>query len=362
MRPPCFTVGVAMVATLALGGCSKKSASSNQDAKAAKGAKAARGAKAKPAALSLGIAIPSYVHAVAWIGADKGFFGDAKPNPLAVKVQVMGGSAATMRGLIAGSIDVGIAGGDAVLKARAAGAELVVLAGLVDRFYHRLVARKAIKDGAALSGKRIGLPFLGGPQDMAVRVALKQLKLRYGTDVKVLSLGKEFNRMAALQKGEIDATTSQTPPSQLAKLGLHVLADLPADDRLHFPYAVLVTKRETLSERRGALESLLGGLCEAIRFYKDRRNKPASLAVIAKRIGAGADTSGATAARYEVSGPRLLSFPPRPTEEAFETVRSFLGKKDGPRLTPAKVFDLALLKKLTRDGGACDPARLGPGR
>jgi len=275
-------------------------------------------------ALRLGVAIPSYVHAVAWVGQDAGCFA---AEGLDVDVEVMGGSAATMRALIAERIDVGLAGGDAALKANRAGADLVVVGGLVDGFYHRLIAREGVAGADDLRGKTVGLPFLGGPQDMAVRVALRELGLDPEADVDVVNMGKEFNRMAALSQGEIDATTSQAPPSLVAELGFRTLVDLPAGDA-RFPYMTVVCRRELLEEEPGVVRRLVGALGDAAAYYRDPAHAEACLAVLARELS-GSDTEGARRERYETSGPALLAYPPRPSREGFALVQSFLDPPEG---------------------------------
>ena len=305
-----------------------------------------RGSSAPDGRVSVGIAIPSYVHAVAWIARDKGFFAR---EGVRVNVEVMGGSAATMRSLMAETTHIGIAGGDAVIKANLAGADLVVIAGLVDRFYHRLITRPEIRTAEDLRGKTIGLAFLGGPQDMAVQYALRRFGLDYDRDVKVLNLGKEFNRMAALAKGDIHATTSQTPPSRLVELGFSVLADLPGWE-VRFPYATVVVRRSYLRNHQQQIRQVLAALCQGIGFYK--QNQPESLQIIAQNIR-GSDTEAAAAERYRVSGPSLLSYPPVPSEAGFLMVLDFLDTPASASMKPTDLFDLSILDQLRRDG-KCD--------
>jgi ABC-type nitrate/sulfonate/bicarbonate transport system substrate-binding protein len=297
--------------------------------------------------VAVGIAIPSYVHSVAWIADARGTFASAS---LDAEITVTGGSAAAVRTLIAKQSDVVLAGGDAVLKANRAGADLVVVAGFVNRFYHRLVGKTELGSVADLKGKRIGLPFLGGPQDMAVRYVLDKHGLRYDDDVKVLGLGKELNRLAALTRGEIDATTSQTPDAKLRELGLHVLVD-PTIDDVAFPYMVLAARRDVLQARRATIAGALSALCHAAAFYRDPANREASLAILAERLS-GSDTAGARAARYDSSGPRFLSWPPSASREAFETV----GRLTGTPLSDAewRILDATLLSEV-QGRGACKP-------
>lgn len=299
--------------------------------------------------ISVGLAIPSYVHAVAWIADEQGYFDEAG---LDAQIQVMGGSAATMQALISGSTDVGLAGGDAVIKANAAGADLVVLAVLVDRFYHRLIGREGVTSIEALEGQTVGLPFLGGPQDLAVRYALSAHGLD-ASKVEIVSLGKEFNRMAALLRGDIDATTSQTPPGRLAELGATVLADLPAEP-VSFPYMALVTRRDTLAARGEALQGTLAALCRGIVRYRDHEGE--SLAVLQQHLQ-GSDTEAAARERYQTSGPGLLALPPEPRLESFRSVQAFLSGLGDPNLPdtstvdPAAFIDRTVLEAVQRSGG-----------
>lgn len=300
------------------------------------------------APLRLGIAIASYVHAVAWVARDHGELGR---EGLDAEVQVLGGSSAAVRALIAGNTDVAIVGGDAVLQANAAGADLVVVAGLVDRFYHRVVARDPVTTIEALRGRRVGLPFLGGPQDMAVRFALRRAGLEPGEDVRILNMGRELDRMAALARGDIDATTSQTPPSRLRALGLHVIANLPDED-VPFPYAVVVTRRDYLRTHDDRVRAALAALCDAASFY--RTDRSASLAIVEAHMS-GSDVEAAASERYEEMGPSRIALPPRPSEAGFRTVIVLLDDERARAVDPADLFDLRILDALVRQGRCLAP-------
>lgn len=337
-------VVISLLTTLLVLGC-ESSPSSTTGTAAAKTAEGSRGEE--PEAMAIGIAIPSYVHAIAWIAADRGIFQEVGIAP---EVTVTGGSAAALRTLIAKQSDVVLAGGDAVLKANRAGADVVVVASFVNRFYHRIVAKKELATPADLKGKTIGLPFLGGPQDMAVKYGLRQHGLSYEDDVKVVGLGKELNRVAALKRGEIDATTSQTPNDELAELGLHVVID-PTEAEAGFPYMVMAVRRDILSERRPAIVGTLGALCDATVFYSKKDNEKASQAILDARLS-GSDTEGASEARYASTGPSFLSYPPVPSLQAFELVGELTGKVLSEE--EKKMVDLSVIEDARRRG-RCTP-------
>ncbi len=318
-------------------------------------AEAPRPPAPEPTEITLGIAIPSYVHAVAWLAADKGFFERAG---LDVKVMVMGGSAATMKGLVSGDLDIGLAGGDAVIKADLAGADLRVFGGVVNRFYHRLVGAKGVTSAAQLKGGSVGLPFLGGPQDMAVQFALAELGLAYHDDVEIRSMGKEYARLVALDRGLVDAVTSAAPPGLLREMGLNLLVDLPASER-PFPYMMMVARQGTLRDRRGMVTRFVEALVPAMHDYA--RDREGSLAALADRLGAD---KGAPGEAYAACGPSLYSFPPYPDPRGMQVVLDFMAKLEDRDLAragehqAAEFIDTGILDELKARGffeGAAKP-------
>jgi ABC-type nitrate/sulfonate/bicarbonate transport system substrate-binding protein len=281
------------------------------------------------------------VHAVAWLAVDGGHF---ERRQLKAQVDVMGGSAAAMRTLIAGGIDIALAGGDAALKAHWAGADLVVVAGFVERFYHRIVARAPITKLADLSAKKLGLPFLGGPQDMAARYALETQGLVPGKDVALLNLGKETNLIAALTRGEIDATTSDLPASRLAALGLSVIADLPAEPYA-FPYIVVVVHRRTLESQRSLVAEALAGLCDAAEKYTS--DEEPAVALLTRRLRI---SDPALAREQHAAAKRLLLKPPLASRKAFENVIRLLGRGDAERRQLGRFLDATVLESVRAKG------------
>ncbi len=286
--------------------------------------------------LAVGLALASPVHAVGWLAQEKGFFA---ASGLTATVQVLGGSAATVQALLGGRLELALAGGDAALKANAAGGDLVVLAGLIHRHIHRLVARPEISGPGDLRGKRIGLPFTGGPQDMAVHYALGRYGLRYGVEVEILSLGKDFNLMVALERNTIQAATSQLPPARLQSLGLKVLMDL-AKEPVAFPYLMVLTTRSALQSRPGALKAGLKALCAAIRYYRAPENLDESVRLIAPHLGL---TAPEAAEQVQDLGPSRFSWPPVPETSALASLASDAG-------AVTRLVELTPLRQLQAEG------------
>ena len=305
-------------------------------------------------AVKVGIAIPSYVHGLAWIADSAGFF---RTNGLEVEVVQLKGSASCMRGLLSGDLDMALAGGDAAVKANVAGGHLVILGGIVNRPYHRLIGTEEITGPEDLRGRSIGLPFLGGPQDMVVRYALDRFGLVYNQDVTIKIMGAEFARLAALERGEVDVVTSAAPPSKVAELGFRIVADTPSWD-VPFPYMQMVVREGALQDRRETMRSLVKALSEAMVYYRDHPAE--SLAILAPYLG---EDRGLAQDAYATQGPGLFSYPPTPDIAGLQRVIDFLAESDdGFRgLKAADHVDTSILEELTAAGFDAESVQSLPG-
>ena len=120
------------------------------------------------------IAIPSIVidFAPLWIARDKGFFRDER---LDAEVTYIQGNIRGVQALIAGEVQFGIAGSAGPIGARAAGEDAVIVAVPMNRLDYTFVARQPVKSAADLAGKKIGIGAVGGSDEVATRIALRQL-------------------------------------------------------------------------------------------------------------------------------------------------------------------------------------------
>jgi NitT/TauT family transport system substrate-binding protein len=294
--------------------------------------------------LKVGMAIPSYAHGVLWIAKDAGFF---KAEGLEVEIFVLKGSADAARLLLAGNLDVALAGGDAVVKADLAGGDLAAAAVLVGTFYHRIVGGESLREPAQLKGRSIGLPFLGGPQDMTVRAALKRSGLKPGDDVKLVNMGAEYARLAAVSQGRVDAVTSDAPPSVLDGLKLRVVADVPAW-KIPFPYIAVVARRPFLEKDEDAALRFLKALCRAMDYYRGHEKE--SLAILARATAGEAGSKVDAAENYRLNGPSRFTFPPTADAAGFKTVLELLDPAPAKPPKPEDFVDGRLLARLRREG------------
>src|SRR5215470_3696369 len=120
------------------------------------------------------IAIPSIVidFAPLWIAREKGFFRDER---LDAEITYIQGNIRGVQALIAGEVQFGIAGSAGPVGARAAGEDVVIVSVPMNRLDYTFVARQPGKSGADLVGKKIGIGAVGGSDEVATSIALRQL-------------------------------------------------------------------------------------------------------------------------------------------------------------------------------------------
>jgi NitT/TauT family transport system substrate-binding protein len=299
-----------------------------------------------PRALKVAIAIPSYVHAVAWIAREKGFFGR---HGIDAEVVTTGGSSDAMRALLSGDIGIALAGGDSAIKANLAGADLVVFGTVVNRHYHRVVVRPEIRESADLRGKSFGLPVLGGPQDFLAYVMCRKWGLEYGKDLTIKVLGKEVARLPTLLRGDVDAMAVAGPRAMVEGMGLRVLADPRTWDE-PAPYMMMVAKRSFLADHPDLVTDFVRALADAQAFYMDHPEE--ALPVVFQKLGPG---EGSANENYAEGGPLMYVVPPAPDAAAMRTALDYIASM--PDLAAkARDFDLGrmldgtLVQRLEAEG------------
>ena len=113
------------------------------------------------------------------------------------------------------------------VSAWAKGAQLVVVAGGIERALNVLMVSPNIKRPDDLKGKRIAISRFGSLSDVSLRDALRFYKLRPNQDIVVVQIGGLGERMVALTSGVVDAAILNVDQVyQAEKLGYHALIDL----------------------------------------------------------------------------------------------------------------------------------------
>jgi len=221
--------------------------------------------------------------------------------------------------------------------------DLVMFGRLGNTMDNRVYARKGIKSIKEV--KRIAISRFGSNADFAARFLLQREGLRPDTDVALLQVGNQANRIAAVETNNADAAML-TPPMtlQARKLGMTLLLDA---SKLNIPYSSLmfVARRPYLAKTRAELVNFTKAMIEGVAIYKS--NKEFAMKVLSKYM--------------KVQDREILEenfkeydFPlkPYPTREYFDLPLQEVGKKD-PRVlkeNPDRFTDLSLVKEVESSG------------
>ncbi|HEY7063431.1 MAG TPA: ABC transporter substrate-binding protein [Chloroflexota bacterium] len=199
--------------------------------------------------------------AVGWIAKEAGYFAD---EGLDVEMDYIATSTTFTQALVAGEMQIGSGGLEALVGSNAAGADLVGLAVSSDRFVFRLYARPGIGSMADLRGQRMAVARVGSTSYTAAQLLLRRVGLEAGRDVEMLSAGGTPEMYAALDSGAAQAALLPPPMSfQADAAGYPVLADTIEED-LPFHQSLLVTTRRYVAAQEDVVRRVVRAYVRAV--------------------------------------------------------------------------------------------------
>jgi len=136
-------------------------------------------------------------------------------------------SPTVLQALLAGEIDAASISVTTLTSSRLAGADTVMIVGVVPTFVDHIVSLSNITGVEQLKGKTAGVNRLGTTSDLGLRLALRKLGVDPEKDVKIIPTGGTAERFAALSKGLTQFTIVQEPVlTHAEKLGFRNLCNL----------------------------------------------------------------------------------------------------------------------------------------
>jgi NitT/TauT family transport system substrate-binding protein len=285
--------------------------------------------------------------ATVWYAYEKGLF---QKYGLQVKLVFIPGGARAATTLISGDMDISQIGAPPVVNAAAARKDIVIIAGLINVASGSLMAQPRISSMAMLVGKTVGTND-GSNTDSVLRLILRKHQLDPGRDVKMLNIGGDPERAAALEARQVDATLV-TPPHtfELQKKGFVNLYDA---DRAKIPYqsTCIATTRKYLTSHRAAVTSFMTAIQEAI--VRIKHDPQGSKAVMAQYmvLDPAAD-AGTLQQSYDSTLLEELAEVPYPTIPGLQIIID-MAAKDNPgaaRVKPQDIVDVSILDDLKRAG------------
>jgi ABC-type nitrate/sulfonate/bicarbonate transport system substrate-binding protein len=211
------------------------------------------------------------------VAIEKRFF---EKEGLAAQYVVMRSDLA-VKGLITGDVDYNQSV-SSVLRAGVAGAPLITVAGIYNRTFFELIARRDIKSLAELKGKTVGISRYGASTEYALRFGLKANGIDPDKQIKMLAVGEDAARIAGLQNGTLAAIVSQVPANFFAhKVGGHTL--LPLGEYMETLLAGAGVSQKKLEQNRDEVKRVVRALLRALDFMQAQPVEVKTL--IQKRLG-----------------------------------------------------------------------------
>ncbi len=279
-----------------------------------------------------------------WVVQEKGLL---KKNGLTGEVIRINASPTALQALLAGELDVIVTSVATLVSSRLAGADVVMILGVVPTFVDHIISLQSITRPEQLKGKIGGVNRLGSTSDLGLRLALRRVGVDPENDVKIITSGGNSERFAALSKGVTQFSIMPEPfLTQAEKLGFR---DLLAIGSLKIPFwwNAVLTKETILKTKRPMMVKFARAMIEGIHSIKTE--KESTKAIFSKNLRI-TDPEGLERAyrAYTAVFPDNLM----PTPDGVKTMLDDLAIKDpkAAAADPKSFVDQSLVREVESTG------------
>jgi sulfonate transport system substrate-binding protein len=256
-------------------------------------------------------------------------------------------SPTVLQALLAGEIDAASISVTTLTSSRLAGADTVMIVGVVPTFVDHIVSLSSVTAVEQLKGKTGGVNRLGTTSDLGLRLALRKLGIDPDKDVQIIPTGGTAERFAALSKGITQFTIIPEPfLTQAEKLGFRNLYNI-SDLKIPFWWNGILSREAIVKSKRPLMLKLVRAMVEAIHIIKTE--KEYAKALIKKNLGVN-DPEGVERAYKDYSN----AFPevPYPTPDGVKTMLDDLARSNPKAASadPKAFVDTTLVAELEKSG------------
>ena len=283
--------------------------------------------------------------AALWVTQEKGFF---RKYGMEVQAVLIESGTTTAQALVAGDISFANVAGPAVIQSSLRGADLVIIAGVLNTLVFQIYTDKNISRPDQLKGKSLSVTRFGSATDFAFRYALEKYGLDPNKDVAILQLGNHPAQLAALEAGRVQGAMLSMPTSLRAKkAGFPMLADLQMLG-LEYQHTSIAPSRALLKSKPELARDFLRAYIEGIHYAKTHRKE--TIEVLAKYLRV--DDKEVLDETYETLVTTLMPEKPYPTIKGVQTILREFGTKDPAARSarPEQFVDASFIKELDSSG------------
>jgi sulfonate transport system substrate-binding protein len=256
-------------------------------------------------------------------------------------------SPTVLQALLANEIDAASVSVTTLTSSRLAGADTVMIVGVVPTFVDHIVSLSSITAVEQLKGKTAGVNRLGSTSDLGLRLALRKLGVDPEKDVKIIPTGGTAERFAALSKGITHFTIIPEPfLTQAEKLGFRNLYNI-IDLKIPFWWNGILSREAIVKSKRPLILKLTRAMIEAIYIIKSEKEYAKGL--IKKNLGV-ADPEGLERAYKDYSS--VFPEVPYPTPDGVKTMLEDMTRANPKAATadPKSFVDPSLVAELEKSG------------
>ncbi len=256
-------------------------------------------------------------------------------------------SPTVLQALLANEIEAASISVTTLTSSRLAGADTVMIVGVVPTFVDHIVSLSSITAVEQLKGKTAGFNRLGSTSDLGLRLALRRLGVEPDRDVKIIPTGGTAERFAALSKGITQFTIIPEPfLTQAEKLGFRNLYNI-SELKIPFWWNGILSREAIVKTKRPLMMKLARAVIEAMHIIKTE--KEYAKTIFKKNLGVS-DPEGLERAYKDYAN----AFPeiPYPTPDGVKTMLDDLARSNpkAGSADPKAFVDMSLVKELDSSG------------
>ena len=273
-----------------------------------------------------------------WIGKDAGYFDE---QGLDVRMLLIRGGSLAVQLLVTGQSPIGLIGGTAAAHAYLQGTkDMVIISRLQNVMAYTLGAKPEIQKPEDIKGKKLAVSRFGSTSDFVAEYALKHLGLKK-TDVTMIQIGLEGDRLLAMQRGDISLSVfSPIITPVVKKAGMRILLDL---EELKVPYLLTGhgTTRSYLEKNRAVAVRFMRGTIMAIKRMKNDR--PFAEKVLAKYVRTSDQEAVRAALEHQI---KIIPDIPYPFEDGIKTILEDLARSnpEAKSINPMALMDTTVVR------------------
>ena len=282
-----------------------------------------------------------------WIGVEQGFY---RKHGVNVEVLYMRSGPLAMSALASGDVQMVFTSANNVLNGAAAGLDVAVVATIIPKAEGVFVARPEIQKAEDLKGKFVAIQSVGGGGWANNMLALDYLNLDPDRDrIQFLVFPDQASRVQALEMGRAQAAwLGYTFSDVLKKKGFPVLVDL---GRAPISYlgTSLVTRRLNVRQDSKAVEAIIKGTLDSVRFVLKPENRAVVVKTLMRRLRLSRIEEAESG--YDSLVTTYVA-DLRPNAEGVNKIHKILSKANPKlqKIKPEEIIDDAMIKRIHESG------------